>query len=68
MDKWTLPEKVYVVYTLYTDGSHGVESVEFDKEEAVRYCRQLRDRRARFSSSLPVYIEEYTQESTIIVL
>lgn len=56
------------MYTLYTDGSHGVESVEFDREEAVRYCRQLRDRRARFSSSLPVYVEEYTQEHTIIVL
>lgn len=61
--KTKLPENVYIVYALYKDGTQGVLSFEYDKVEAVDYCRRMKER-----MECKVYVQEYSKSNTIIVL
>ena len=58
-----LPENVYIVYALYEDGSEGILSFEYDRDDAVTYCRKMQ---ARMECN--VYIREYSKTNDIIVL
>ena len=58
-----LPKNVYIVYALYKDGTQGVLSFEYDKVEAVDYCRRMKER-----MECNVYVQEYSKSGTIIVL
>lgn len=58
-----LPKNVYIVYALYKDGTQGVLSFEYDKVEAVDYCRRMKER-----MECNVYVQKYDQSDTIIVL
>lgn len=58
-----IPEKVYIVYSTYEDGCEGILSFEYNKEEAVNYCRRMQER-----MECRVYVQEYSKSGTIIVL
>lgn len=58
-----LPKNVYIVYALYKDGTQGVLSFEYDKVEAVDYCRRMMER-----MECNVYVREYAKLHDIIVL
>lgn len=58
-----LPENVYIVYALYDDGVEGILSFEYDRDDAVNYCRKMRER-----MDCDVYIREYSKMNDIIVL
>lgn len=58
-----IPEKVYIVYSTYEDGSEGILSFEYDRDDAVTYCRKMQ---ARMECN--VYIREYSKTNDIIVL
>ena len=58
-----LPENVYIVYALYEDGVEGILSFEYDKDEAVAYCKRMQAK-----MECPVYVREYNKSHDIIVL
>lgn len=58
-----LPKNVYIVYALYDDGVEGILSFEYDRDDAVTYCRKMRER-----MDCDVYIREYSKTNDIIVL
>lgn len=58
-----LPENVYIVYALYKDGTEGILSFEYNRYEAVDYCRRMQER-----MECNVYVREYTKSGDIIVL
>ena len=58
-----LPKNVYIVYSTYEDGSEGILSFEYDKDEAVKYCRRMQAK-----MECRIYVREYSKTHDIIVL
>lgn len=58
-----LPKNVYIVYALYEDGSEGILSFEYDKDEAIAYCRRMRRR-----MECCVFVKAYSESGNIIAL